>query len=185
MEVPQSGPPRQQPAAKKQHRSTSKTTAHQTVAQLVMALPLFSAKNSSVQCLGVNALFKHSRRGSRENGKRLGWQFSYILVTSSSMNIGNFQGDGDHRKAREEHPPTYQRRLCLHPLMFELIAKSIYQHSSRFHDERMVNFRRGPTAVPELHKHLRGICGRVLKDCSMPRLDFAREQHPHSLTLLE
>jgi len=116
MEVPQSGPPRQQPAAKKQHRSTSKTTAHQTVAQLVMALPLFSAKNSSVQCLGVNALFKHSRRGSRENGKRLGWQFSYILVTSSLMNIGNFQGDGDHRKAREEHPPTYQCRLCLHPL---------------------------------------------------------------------
>jgi len=116
MEVPQSGPPRQQPAAKKQHRSTSKTTAHQTVAQLVMALPLFSAKNSSVQCLGVHALFKHIRRGSGENGKRLGWQFSYILVTSSLMNIGNFQGDGDHRKAREEHPPTYQRRLCLHPL---------------------------------------------------------------------
>jgi len=52
----------------------------------------------------------------------------------------------------------YQGWLCLHPIMFELIVKSIYQHLSRFHDERVINFGRGPIIVPKFHKHLSGIC---------------------------
>mmetsp|Transcript_78027 Transcript_78027/g.150752 ORF Transcript_78027/g.150752 Transcript_78027/m.150752 type:complete len:92 (+) Transcript_78027:45-320(+) len=59
------------------------------------------------------------------------------------------------------------------------------QYLSRFHDERMVNFGRGPIAVPELHEYLCGLCGSILKDCGMPRLDLPWEKHPHSLTLLE